>query len=270
MEEIMNFDKEKLIIETKNNISYIKFKKLLKFNNIEHGFYIGKELDFKTRDRNKINYKDNYVNYDKFFKLFNLDYRNCIKPNFNHSNNVIIVDKKVNSSEPDFDIYNDYDAIITNKPNLILTTTSSDCNLIFIYDPVENVIANIHSGWLGTFKEVSINTIKLMHDKFNCNYCDLYCFIMPSIRVCHFEVGNDVYLKFKEKFNNNKYYCFKNNKWHIDLVQIIIDGLINLGVDKNNIEDCNLCTMCNSDILHSYRVEKENFMVSAGFICLRK
>lgn len=268
---IMNFNNDNMIFNAINDISFIKFKKLEEFSNIEHAFYIGKDLDFKTKDKNKNFYKDNYKNYQKFLSLFNLDYKNCVKPIYEHYSNYKNIVKKYNINEPDFFIeeYENTDATITNKNNIILTSTSADCNIIFIYDKKNKVISNIHSGWLGTLNEVVINTIKGMKKEYNSNYLDLICCIMPSIRMCHFEVGDDVYYKFKDKFNDSKYYEFINGKWHIDLVSIIIDGLIKMGVDKNNIIDSNICTVCNSNYLHSYRVEKEDFMVSMGFITLK-
>ena len=42
----MNINNEKISLYTKNNISFIKFKILEQFDNIEHAFYIGKDLIF--------------------------------------------------------------------------------------------------------------------------------------------------------------------------------------------------------------------------------
>ena len=66
----MNINNDLIKIETINDITYIKFKKLEEYCNIEHAFYIGKKLDFKTRDINKNNIKDNYKNYETFLNLF--------------------------------------------------------------------------------------------------------------------------------------------------------------------------------------------------------
>ena len=81
----MNINNDLIKIETINDITYLKFKKLEEYSNIEHAFYIGKKLDFKTRDINKNNIKDNYKNYETFLNLFNLDYKDCIQPIYEHS-----------------------------------------------------------------------------------------------------------------------------------------------------------------------------------------
>lgn len=259
-------------IYTVNGIKYLKFKRLEEYKNIEHGFYLGKSLDFKTRDKYKNNFKDNYINYKKFFECFGLDYKLCVKPLYEHSNNSKIVSNKHMKDEPDFfvDEYENTDALITDKDNIILTSTSADCNIVLIYDVKNKVIANVHSGWLGTLNSITKNTILNMIDNYNSDTSNLIVAFMPSIRMCHFEVDEDVYLKFYNKYKKEEYYNKKGNKWHIDLVKIIKDELLDIGVDSNNILDCNMCTVCNGDTMHSYRVEKDNFGLNMGFICKKE
>lgn len=267
----MIIDNNKISLYIVNNISYIKFKKLEEYNNIEHAFCIDKSLNFKTRDKDGNRVEENLIYYDKFLSLFNLDYKNVVKPIFKHSSNYVIINKKYNKNYPDIylDQYLDKDAMITNKSNFILSTTSADCNIIFIYDPINNVIANVHSGWLGTLNNIVVNTINGMIDNYNTNPNDLICCMCPSIRLCHFEVGEDVYNMFKNKYKDLKYYKFINNKWHIDLVEIIKDNLLNIGVNIDNILDSGICSMCNSDIMHSYRVDSKSGL-NMGFICLKE
>ena len=64
--------------------------------------------------------------------------------------------------------------------------------LIIFYDPVKKVIANVHSGWRGTFQKIAEKTVLKMIENYNCNPEDIECFIWPSIRKCHFEVETDV------------------------------------------------------------------------------
>ena len=257
-----------VIIKDINGIKYLQFKKLLEFDNIIHAFYFGKELDFKTRDANGNIYVNNYENYDKFLNNLGLDYNNCIKGNQSHTANTKIVDVKYNNKEPDFNLkeYEAVDALITNKDNFILTTTAADCILVFIYDPVKNVIANVHSGWRGTYENIVVKTVVKMHEEYDCNYSDILCFICPSIRKCHFEVDNDIYMKFKFRYVRPKYYIKYSLKWHIDLVAIVKDELMKLGVLEENIYDSKICTMCNNDKLNSYRFDKEKFKLSCAII----
>ena len=44
--------------------------------------------------------------------------------------------------------------------------------------------------------------------------------------------------------------------------------MLQMGLKEENIEDCKLCTVCNSDKFHSYRVDKETSGRNTGIITL--
>ena len=90
--------------------------------------------------------------------------------------------------------------MITNKKNIILTTTNADCILLLFFDPVKKVIANTHSGWKGTLQEISVKTVNKMKEEYGCDPKDIIVCICPSIRKCHFEVDKDVYEMFYNQF----------------------------------------------------------------------
>lgn len=87
--------------------------------------------------------------------------------------------------------------------------------------------------------------------------------IAPSIRHECFEVDNDVKDMFYEKFKEFKeiHEIIKksesNNKYYIDTVLINKLILKRKGLSPENIIDSKICTKCNFDKMHSYRVKKE-------------
>ena len=93
---------------------------------------------------------------------------------------------------------------ITNKKDIALATTNADCILLLFFDPVNKVIANVHSGWRGTIQRISVKTVQKMVNKFNCKPENIICCICPSIRKCHFEVENDVKEIFEKEFKDLK------------------------------------------------------------------
>ena len=109
-----------------------------------------------------------------------------------------------------------------------------------------------------------------MNDKYNCDYKDIIVCICPSIRKCHFEVDYDVYKMFEEKFNYDEIYEKKGNKWYIDTVKISKIKLLKLGITEKNIIDSNICTVCNSKYINSYRADKEKFKLNTAIISLRE
>ena len=199
---------------------------------------------------------------------------NIVKANQKHTANVKVAREKINKDKMDIfvDYYKETDGLVTNTPNLALTTTSADCISLLFYDPVKNVIANTHSGWRGTAQKISVNTVRKMFEEFKCEPKDIICCICPSIRKCHFEVDEDVknifenefpsLMQMKEIVEKNE----KTNKWHIDTVLINKLILEEVGLKPENIIDSKICTMCNSDVLHSARVEKPNYGLNTAII----
>ena len=55
-------------------------------------------------------------------------------------------------------------------------------------------------------------------------------------------------------------------KWYIDTVEINKQILKQEGLLEENIIDSEICSVCNSDLIHSYRVEKEKFGLGTAII----
>lgn len=270
---------ENIIHMKKDNIEFLQFKKLLEYSDIiNHAYSVGLELNFSTslrKDNKPIpHYFDAIGGYKKLCTAIGSNYINIVKPLLNHTCNVKSVYCKKNKTCPDFNLseYTNTDGLITNRKNLILSTTNADCILLLFFDPVKKVIANVHSGWRGTLKRICINTLEKMKADFSCNPQDIICCICPSIRKCHFEVDAPVKNLFYEEFKNfNVFFKNKNiNKWYIDTVEINKILLYQSGLKEENIIDSNICSFCNSDIIHSYRIEKENLKLETAIIELKK
>lgn len=273
------------VIHIKNgDIEYLQFRRLLEYSDvISHCYSLGTNANFRTSSKNyennKIEYEKVINNYKDLCDNIGLDYRNLVKGIQRHTNNVTTVYSKINKDEPDFNMkeYENIDGLITNKKNIVLSTTSADCISLIFFDPVKKVIANTHSGWKGTLQRISIKTIEKMVKEFSCKKEDIIVCICPSIRKCHFEVEEtvkDMFLKeFQELEEENLKEIIEEKvigkKWNIDTVLINKIILKNIGIKEENIIDSKICTMCNSEILHSYRAEKENYGLNTALIGLK-
>ena len=51
------------------------------------------------------------------------------------------------------------------------------CILFLFFDPVKKVIANVHSGWRGTFQKIWEKAIRKMIEYYKCDPKDILCFI---------------------------------------------------------------------------------------------
>lgn len=248
----MDLSNENIIHIKKDNVEYIQFRKLLEYKNITHCYTLKSAGKLNFRSENNATMLKSYENISR-----ELGFTNIIKPKQTHSDNITIIENNERN-------LNEIDGLITNEKNVTLGTTSADCISLLFYDPNKNVIANVHSGWRGTEKGIAKKTVQELIEKFNCQPKDIICCICPSIRKCHFEVDEDVKEIFYNKYgdlpeiNDIISENTAKHKYYIDTVLINKCLLRQIGLRKENIIDSNICTVCNSNLFHSYRVDKEN------------
>ena len=273
---------ENVIHINKNGVQYLQFRRLLEYKDIlVHAYSLGTDTNFRTsRGKNKKQLSPEemqqaYKNYDKLCHAIGESYINIVKPNQDHTQNIQKVDKKINLSLPDFNLndYNSTDGLITAKKDILLATTNADCILLMFFDPVRKVIANVHSGWKGTLQRISVEAIRKMQKEYESCPEDIICCICPSIRKCHFEVEKDVEQLFRDEFKELNLELIieqkSEKKWNIDTVQINKEILKMAGLSEKNIIDSEICSVCNSDLIHSYRVEKEEYGLAKAIIGLK-
>jgi len=203
-----------------------------------------------------------------------INYVNCVKPCQEHTKNIRIVKQKMNKGQVDFEqsAYKSTDGLITNQSNIALATTNADCILMIFFDPVKKVIANVHSGWKGTLQRIAVRAVNKMKNEYQCKPKDIICCICPSIRKCHFEVHADVQTPYREEFKDLKEIddLIKSvegkDKWTIDTVEINKIILKQAGLKEENIIDSGICSVCDSELIHSFRVEKEGYGLCTAII----
>lgn len=262
------FNKETVIIKN-GNIRYMQFKKLLKYKNIRHCFTL-RPLDVGSNDTYEKIKKEADKNYSNICNLLELDSKNIVRPYQTHTNNVKKVTNEIGIFPQDLQ---NIDGLITEEKNKILSLSFADCTPIYLYDKEKNIIGNIHSGWQGTIKKIAKSAIIKMKKEFNSNPKDIICVIGPTIRKCHFEVQEDVKNEFYNTFNYMKdidkiiEFNKHTNSYFIDTVEINKELLKEEGILEENIIDSNICTYCNSNIIHSYRKEEKEAGRNTAIIC---
>ena len=251
---------ENIIHIKKDRLEYIQFRKLLEYKNIEHCFTL-KPLDFASNATYEMKKDEVERNLKVLSQEFGFNINNICRPKQTHTERV----EKVEDGDEGIYIkkFDNVDGFVTDKNNKVLMLGFADCTPLIFYDSAKKVIANTHSGWKGTLQSIGVRTIEKMMYEYNCIPEDIICCIGPHIRKCHFEVDKEVrdlfYNEFKNLDNINEIIIYnkENNKYYIDTAKINKQILLNVGLKKENIIDSNICTVCNSDICHSYRAEKE-------------
>lgn len=267
---------ENVIHKKQNGIEYLQFRRLLEYPELQHCYTIRKKnIDFRIYEDDKILQES----YDKICSILHFDRENIVKPHQTHTDRV----EKVQKSNEKFD---EVDGVITDKFEITLCTTSADCTSLLFYDPVKKVVGDVHSGWRGTLQKIGKKAVEKMIEQYNCNPKDIICCICPHIHKCHFEVGEEVAKLFYDTFSymenieeliikaeQKVNYTEKQKniqKYYIDTTKINNNLLQEIGLKKENIIDSGICTVCEVEEFHSYRVDKENSGRNGAMIMMKK
>jgi len=270
-------DKKNYIITKSDSVNYLQFKKLLEHSDkLFHAFTLRQHnIGFWIDGQEDVR-KNSYI---KISNEFDIDVDNIVQAHQTHSDNI----QDFNSSDINVAVFNspleglkkiyyDVDAFSTNISNLATIITTADCMPIMLYDPVKNVYANIHSGWKGVINKISLKATKYLLSKYDSNPEDIICCIGPNILKDHFIVGEDVKNIYEKTFPDYEIEQLEDSEeyghqYRIDNNYIVKKYLSEIGIC--NIEECNLCTVCNKDKFHSCRGDGEGFQRNGSIMMLR-
>ncbi len=120
------------------------------------------------------------------------------------------------------------DGLCSNDPKVVLGIHVADCGAIYIADPVKKAVAVVHSGRVGTEKNILGECIKVMTKTYGTDPKDLIVSLAPCIRPPAYEV---------------------------DFAAEIASQALTAGVLTQNYHDCQSCTTLD-DSCYSYRLEQ--------------
>jgi YfiH family protein len=142
------------------------------------------------------------------------------------------------------------DALWSNEPGTAIGIKVADCLPITIADMDRGVIANIHSGWRGAVQKIAAEAINAIGPV----TANAQAWLGPSIRVCCFEVGEEVVDQFRASYAEVDSFVERGGvKPHVDLPGLTAALLVERGFAASHIHDSGLCTRCEGSIFHSYR-----------------
>ena len=140
------------------------------------------------------------------------------------------------------------DALWTDEAHVALGIKVADCLPVTMVDSTHSVIANAHSGWRGAVQHITAKTIDSAKASSAFDPASAHAYLGPSIRVCCFEVGEEVAAQFDARYVDRSY-----AKPHVDLVAFTTAVLLARGFTAERISDSELCTRCDGSVFHSYR-----------------
>lgn len=272
------FDNKKVILNNKNGVKFFTFPILESTGLVKHGFstreggvskgiYATMNLSLKLDD----NRDDVLKNIDIFSNAINVSSDSIVMSNQTHSAKVRCINEDdigTGIIKPGYS--GDVDGLITNVPNITLMTFYADCVPVYVLDVKRNVIGLSHSGWKGTFDEITKVTVKTMRDKYGSAPEDIIVVTGPSICKSCYEISIELGEKFAEKFKNAFHAIeFVNGKCYLDLSEIIKSTALSCGIKEENVVISGVCTCCNSKLLHSHRATGGKRGLNAAMMCLK-
>ena len=129
------------------------------------------------------------------------------------------------------------DALITDKRKVPIAILTADCVPVLIYDKNREMIAAIHAGWKGAYKDIVKKVVKFMIKK-GCTSKNIIAAVGPCISVNNYQVRENFIKKFIKKDKKNMLFFKKNkNKNYFNLNKYVHFQLKSLDIKKIDIID---------------------------------
>lgn len=174
--------------------------------------------------------------------VLGIPFQNLIAGRQVHSTNVFALPKTHPAAPPVSQprIIPSTDGFLTDARRVALIVLTADCLPIFLYDRNRSVIGLLHCGRAGTLDDMVGAGLERMTKDFGTDPADCTAVIGPSIGPC----------------------CYNIDLWGANEYR-----LKELGVAATF--NCQVCTRCNSDVLYSYRAEREKAGRTVSAIALK-
>jgi hypothetical protein len=246
-----------MILNNKNDLQFFTFSKLNTFDDIRHGIFT-RENGVSSGDYNSLNVGlsvgdreasvvNNRTKIARCMGTHKLVFINQV-----HETGILVFKKNDANrlSETHASLFTG-DAMITNIPGTFLAIQVADCQAIILYDPQNQVVANVHSGWQGSIKNIAGACVESMKAEFNCRPENIYAGISPSLGPCCAE-----FIHYKQEIPE-KYWGYKNMADYFNFWKITTQQLSEAGLTPENIEISDVCTKCNDHLFFSYRKKNQ-------------
>jgi len=141
------------------------------------------------------------------------------------------------------------DALATNLSGLGLVIKIADCQSILLVDPESRIIANVHSGWRGSVRNIAGKTVRYLEERFGLNPKGTLAAVSPSLGPCCAEFVN------YRKEIPERFWSFQVRPRYFDFWAITREQLKAAGISEANVEFAAKCTVCGKAQFFSYRGE---------------
>jgi hypothetical protein len=171
------------------------------------------------------------------------------------------------------------DALVTNQPGILLSIRTADCLPVLLVDPKHRAVGAVHAGWRGALARIIEKAVGEMRRRFQTEPARLLAALGPSIRVCCYEVGEEVVEAFQGRIPAAESFFRRvsaaapeldpacrqayppahaprmSPAAHLDLIAVASAQLRAAGLTPRHIFTSEYCTACRPDLFFSHRTE---------------
>lgn len=199
----------------------------------------------------KVRFSDAPENKVKLAETLTINPQNLVFPKQTHTNCVVDISEVLEN------VFDDTDALVTNKPGLCICVQTADCVPILLFDPIKKVVSAIHAGWRGTVGKIVEIAVQKMVSNYNCSEENILAAIGPSISPDIYEIGDEVVQAARRSIPNVDLTLHENKigKYHFNLWEANRQLLLASGLNPNNIETLGECSFGHPEKYYSARRE---------------
>lgn len=144
------------------------------------------------------------------------------------------------------------DAMVTDRPGLLLGVLTADCVPVLLADPQAGVVGAAHAGWKGALSGVTDAVLTAM-EKLGARRERIGCAVGPCIARASYEVTDEFAERFLRADPNNERFFSAGRPFHqqFDIEAYVVARLAAAGVDK--VEALGEDTYAQPGRFYSYR-----------------
>lgn len=229
-----------------NGVKWLEFELLSQFPRLRHGIYL-RHGGFSTGNLTSLNCGylvgdaplNVAANIEKICRISNISTLAQVKAC--HGKEIFAVTSNNHKDTPACD------AMATAVPEIGLLIKHADCQAAIFYDPVNHVVANVHSGWRGSVQNIYAETVMFMRAAYGSKPEDIHIGIGPSLGP-----EDAQFLNYKEELPRH-FWDFRIKDHHFDFWEISKAQLTSCGILAHHIEIASISTYAHPEDYFSYR-----------------
>jgi YfiH family protein len=145
------------------------------------------------------------------------------------------------------------DAMVSNRPDLLLGILTADCSPVLLADPEAGVVGAAHAGWKGAAGGIAGRTVEAMVG-LGARPANIHAAIGPTISGANYEVGPDTAAQIVALDARARAHVSVpegKTREHFDIPALLMEQLFGAGVGL--VSDLSLCTYADPARFFSHR-----------------